>query len=232
VRGVHRLILDLPERAKQLRRQVQDELNYAPTLAFVAHTKKATTTSSDKGAASSFDMHDPRPNPNTNPNPKTLKWSTAAAPATFSLLAQEFPPNVRLVTLTNNYASFHNGKLLLRIAHRYSKGEHAVFSKPATVVLDTLFGKVGVKVMEVEEVSLTGNQSLRAMDASKFNWSSPPQDSSSSSGGSGGNDKGNGKDTRPGGDHRMYGRQTEGGFKVTLRPMEVRTFLIRLQGNE
>ncbi|MEC8564995.1 MAG: hypothetical protein VXY90_14095, partial [Pseudomonadota bacterium] len=47
----------------------------------------------------------------------------AAGAAAFSAVSEALPPNVKLVTLTNNYAGIHEGKLLLRLSHLYEAGE-------------------------------------------------------------------------------------------------------------
>jgi hypothetical protein len=208
VRGIHRLILDVPKRAKQDRRQLQDELNYPPTLAFVKHgnsNKNNNNNNKKKGKGTSKD--------HWSPHGLDSRYA-------FSLLSQDFPPNVKLVTLTNNYADLHDGMFLLRIAHRYGKGEHDVLSKPATVVLDALFNRAGFQLKQVKEVSLTGNQPLREVDEKSSNWDVQDDVADDAT-----EDSGDGGDTAEG---RTYGQQTVNGFEVTLRPMEVRTFLVRL----
>jgi len=52
-----------------------------------------------------------------------------------SSLGAPLPPNVKLVTLTSNYADIHDGQLLLRLSHLYGAGEHPTLSQPATVDL-------------------------------------------------------------------------------------------------
>ena len=50
--------------------------------------------------------------------PATLAFSQQPVTVpSYSGLAAALPENVKLVTLTNNYAGFNNGKWLLRLSH-------------------------------------------------------------------------------------------------------------------
>jgi len=129
----------------------------------------------------------------------------------FSALASELPANVKLMTLTNTYASANGGRLLLRLGHLYAIGEHPILSLPATVDLSALFGH-GFQIVEAEEMSLTANQNRREMEKRKYNWRTegcPEEDAlihpSNSS-------------WEP-----MKDR-----LNMTLRPMEVKTLLVTL----
>merc|ERR1712151_772562 len=67
--------------------------------------------------------------------PATLAFTHATAKTgtpTYSALQSSLPQNVRLMTITNNYADIHNGQVLVRFSHLYSIGEHPELSKPAT----------------------------------------------------------------------------------------------------
>ena len=47
---------------------------------------------------------------------------------------------------TNNYASLHDGAVLLRLAHMYSVDEHPTLSQVATVDLAKVFGTAGFTI--------------------------------------------------------------------------------------
>jgi len=119
----------------------------------------------------------------------------------FSALASKLPSNVKLQTLTNNYASVNEGKLLFRLSHLYSVGEHSELSKPVTVDLTSLFGN-GYRIIDAEEMSLTGNQDKATMVKNKLVW----------------------KTSEVSSDGDVWSPPTD--LQVTLRPMEVKTFHI------
>merc|ERR1711934_13839 len=58
----------------------------------------------------------------------------------FSALAADLPKNVKFQTLTSNYASANDGRVLFRLSHSYSADEHPTLSQPVTVDLASLFG--------------------------------------------------------------------------------------------
>lgn len=124
-----------------------------------------------------------------------------------SALAEALPANIKLLTLTNNYQSISGGKVLLRLAHLYSVGEHPTLSQPVIISLAELFKLAGHQITAAEEMSLTANQLATTMDTM----------------------------------HRAGGRWTTGAIaprnrlnakdkklQVTIKPMEVRTFLVTL----
>jgi alpha-mannosidase len=120
----------------------------------------------------------------------------------FSALGEELPPNVKLQTLTSNYQEIHNGRLLFRLAHLYSVGEHPILSKPVTVDLSTLFGS-GYSIVEAEEVSASAGRNRQAMEDAKYAWKTEDE-------------------------HCPAGKWTPTtDLNVTLRPMEVKTFLVK-----
>jgi len=90
--------------------------------------------------------------------------------STFTALSSALPPNVKLVTLTSNYADFNEGRFMLRLSHMYEAGEHPTLAVPVTVDLEKVFGKAGLKITGAEETILTGTRSVAASDASKFAW--------------------------------------------------------------
>jgi len=130
-------------------------------------------------------------------------------------LEQELPPNVKLMTLTDNYKNARGSKptkTLLRLSHLYSVGEHPKLSLPASVSLAKVFSKTGLKIKSVEETSLTGNQPLKQMDDAKLIWKT--------------HEPWNYSHPKPY-DERIY--MKEEGFVVTLRPMELRTFWVEFE---
>ena len=78
--------------------------------------------------------------------PPTLAFSHSElkpAVPTASALAEALPANVKLLTLTENYKEINGGKVLLRLAHLYSVGEHPTLSQPVIVSLADLFNVAG-----------------------------------------------------------------------------------------
>jgi alpha-mannosidase len=125
----------------------------------------------------------------------------SATKPTFSALTADLPENVKLQTLTNNYASLHDGKLLFRLTHLYSVGEHPTLSQPVQVDLSTLFGS-GYSVADAEEMSASAAQNKAEMEKQKYDWKTDGEE-------------------YPAG---KWVPTTD--LKVTLRPMEVKTFLV------
>lgn len=137
---------------------------------------------------------------------------------TWSALQNSLPMNVRLLTITSNYADINKGQVLVRVAHMYSIGEHQELSKPATISLTDIFAKGRLKIKSAIAMSLTGNQLIEDMDAKKFAWKT--QDLT------GGKviaeiDE-NGKPF----EKRFPFNPQDPKLTVTLRPMEVRTFFV------
>ena len=97
VRGRHWLVFDEIDEAHKARRVISEELNFPPLLAFhpAAAQPPAAAAAATAAAATA-----------TSP-------TTAAAAATttaFSAVSQALPPNLKLLTLTNNYAALHGGR--------------------------------------------------------------------------------------------------------------------------
>ena len=151
--------------------------------------------------------------------PPTLGFTTTkdVAIPSISYLNEDLPSNVKIQTLTNNYAAHNNNQLLLRLSHLYQVGEHSTLSKPVDVDLEKVFGKTGLKIASATEVSLTANQLVEEMDAKKHQWKTSPLNERVEQ------NLHDAKVKRAGFDSRVP-------FKypvVTMRPMEVRTFLVR-----
>lgn len=137
----------------------------------------------------------------------------------FSAIGKELPPNVKLVTLTNNYASFNDGAILLRIAHLYSVDEHPTLSQIANVSLTSVFSKAGLKIVSAVETTLTGNQVKDTFEANKLKWDTVDVTSS-------------GAVTKQLKEHTPFNKRvpfdpTSSDLNVSIRPMEVRTFMVK-----
>merc|ERR1712167_454618 len=79
------------------------------------------------------------------------------------------PSNVKLVTITSNYAAHNKGQLLLRLSHLYEVGEHPKLSLPVDVNLANIFSKAGLKITGASETTLTGNQPVANVKRHKWN---------------------------------------------------------------
>merc|ERR1711865_966974 len=139
----------------------------------------------------------------------TLAFAPTAAQSglgrgTFSALAVDLPTNVKFQTLTSNYASANNGRVLFRLSHLYAVDEHTILSQPVTVNLSTLFGG-NVKIVKAEEMSLSANQNRAKMESEKYHWKTEGtvEDESETS----------------------WTPLSED-LQATLRPMEVKTFFV------
>jgi alpha-mannosidase len=149
--------------------------------------------------------------------PPTLAFDSGSAlPTTpsMSAIAGELPENVRLMTITGNYAAWNEGKYILRVAHKYQVDEHPVLSKPATFSLASIFSKAGLKVTAAEETTVSANQNRAAWEAKKKVWhteevvergvSDSPQEA------------------------RIFLDPADTAMEVTINAMEVKTFLVTL----
>jgi len=156
--------------------------------------------------------------------PATLAFAGAdlqTSVPTFSSIQAALPKNVRLMTVTNNYADFNNGQYLVRLAHLYSIGEHKELSQPATVSLADVFAKGRLKIRSATAMSLTGNQGVEAMDAKKFNWKTKDLEGGKVTA----EIDANGQPF----ERRYPFDATDPKLTVTLRPMEVRTFFVTFE---
>lgn len=151
--------------------------------------------------------------------PATIALQTNAAakierPA-FSAVGT-LPDNVKMMTLTDNYADLFEGRSMVRFAHLFGVDEHPELSRPANVSLAKFFARAGLKVESVEEMGLTGNVGLREMDDVKTKW--PTHDPTG------------GKMWHPSPNaetRRRYLDPADGEFTVYLRPMELRTLIVK-----
>ena len=229
VRGRHWLVFDEIDEAHKARREISEELNFPPLLAF--HPAATQPPAATAAAATS---------------------TTPAAAAAFSAVSQALPPNLKLVTLTNNYAALHGGRygvgavcvrcactvravcgvqcacsvrravcvqcsyaashtgrLLLRLAHLYQVGEHPDLAQPATVDLQNVFGQAGLRLTAAVETTLSANRLLEEADKTKHKWQTRATDAAA-----------------PPANAKPFEQRVPFVFpKLTVRPMEVRTFL-------
>ncbi len=122
-------------------------------------------------------------------------------PLHFVSLTRPLPPNVHLQTL--RAISNSDNDVLLRLNHIYAVGEDSEYSQPVTVDLQTLF--VNLRVTQVAEMNLSANQ-LKS-DVKRYHWNT---------------DKAT--ETKP-----ERTKVTLQNTLVELKPMEIRTFIVRLQ---
>jgi len=138
--------------------------------------------------------------------PSTLAFTPGKMPSKeFSALSTELPKNVKLVTLTNNYAEHNDGKLLLRLSHLYEAGEHPALATPVTVDLSKVFNEPNLRITGAVETTLTGNRPLSEIKHFKWATVDGPKDPSAPT---------------PFEERVPFKYPT-----VTIRPMEVRTFM-------
>jgi alpha-mannosidase len=135
-----------------------------------------------------------------------------------SFLSAALPKNVKLMTLKNMPAEDgHSGAMLLRLAHLYEVGESAALSAPATVSLAALFGQAALKIVAAEEWTLTANQPLAQLEARRAKlapWRLAPS-------------QGAAAEEQAAASQRVPFDGANPGMEVTIRPMEVRTFVVR-----
>jgi len=137
----------------------------------------------------------------------------ALATTHYSALTQALPDNVKLVTLTSNYADANDGKWLLRLSHLYEAGEHPTLAQPVVVDLEKVFASAGLKITAATEMTLTGNQPLAQADARKHQWNTRAANSAVAA---------------QMADFKAQAFETRVPFvypQMTIRPMEVRTFM-------
>merc|ERR1712232_1084722 len=147
--------------------------------------------------------------------------SARIATASWSALQSYLPKNVRLMTITSNYADWNRGQVLVRFAHLYSIGEHPTLSQPATINMADIFAKGRLKIKSATAVSVSGNQNIEDMDAKKFAWKT--------------HDLTDGKviaeideNGKPF-EKRFPFNPNDPKLTVTLRPMEIRTFFVTFE---
>jgi hypothetical protein len=116
----------------------------------------------------------------------------------FSVLGRSLPlpPNVMLTTLTRVRGK-EKSTLLLRLGHQYAVGESVVLSRPVKVNLSLLLAG-HYNVLNVSEMTLSGNQDKASHLSRRFNWTEPLS--------------------------HINERASALTTTITLKPMEIRTF--------
>lgn len=133
----------------------------------------------------------------------------------FSALGEALPANVKLMTLTSNYESLFEGGVMLRFAHLFSVDETSEYSKVTNVSLAKIFSSPDMKIESVEEMSLTGNMELATMDKEKLNWPSHPTV------------EGAWHTSESASTTRRFMDPADPSFTIQLRPMELRTLIVK-----
>ncbi|KAL6462104.1 hypothetical protein MHYP_G00302490 [Metynnis hypsauchen] len=118
----------------------------------------------------------------------------------FSALQAALPPAVHLLTLSQ----WDSESVLLRLEHQYESGESKAFSQPVTLDLQKLFSTL--EVLGASEMSLGANQWKE--DMTRLQWNSS-----------------DGEGVGP----LWVGLRDPSPSEITLNPMEIRTFLLRVR---
>ena len=139
--------------------------------------------------------------------------TTPTTPHT-SAIASALPHNLKLQTVTCNYARWNDNQCILRLAHLYQVDEHPVLSQPANVSLAAVFSKAGLTVTSATETMLTANQPRAIFEAKKLVWNTSEVV-----------DRGTSTSAQVG--ERAFLDSTDKTLTVTLNAMEVKTFLVR-----
>jgi alpha-mannosidase len=117
----------------------------------------------------------------------------------FSLLAAPLHPALSLITLQD----LGNNRILLRLAHLYEAGEHKSMSVSVTVNLDSILPSLHIK--KVTEMQLTGVKPKSSITRLDWGLKAPRSQSHVL-------------------DHLMY----KDDKVVTVKPMEIKTFIIEI----
>ena len=128
-----------------------------------------------------------------------------------SFLTRALPDTVKLMTLNANYMTLNGGRVMLRLAHLYQANESVTHSVPVVVDFSKVFDHASLKITEMTETSLTGTIPLAEMDANKFQWKTHTPN------------EGVAEQFR---NSHGFTRSYLKDFTVTIKPMEVRTFLV------
>lgn len=132
----------------------------------------------------------------------------------FSGLSQSLPKNVHLLT----FEPWKSDSILVRFEHILEKDEDKKYSQNATFSLIDVFDFFNVA--DVRETTLAGNQWLNEAERFKFRADSENfEQIPSSTGQANFTNLGDSVSTPLASD----------GYKITLQPMEIRTFIIRLE---
>ncbi|KAI5618655.1 lysosomal alpha-mannosidase isoform X1, partial [Silurus asotus] len=131
----------------------------------------------------------------------TLSFQQGATHSTtlqFSGLSSALPPAVHVLTLSQ----WDQDSVLLRLEHQYERSESHAYSPPITVSLQKMFSTLDI--VGVSEMSLGANQWKEDMKRMRFKANSERVETL----------------RKPEGDPSPW--------EITLKPMEIRTFLLRV----
>ncbi|XP_060715118.1 lysosomal alpha-mannosidase [Tachysurus vachellii] len=133
----------------------------------------------------------------------TLSFQQGATHSTtpkFSGLISALPPAVHVLTLSQ----WDQDSVLLRLEHQYERSESHVHSQPVTVSLQKMFSSL--ELMGVSEMSLGANQWKE--DVNRMQWKFNRSETAAPL-------------------HERVGDPSP--WEITLNPMEIRTFLLRVR---
>uniref|UniRef100_A0AAY5EAP4 Lysosomal alpha-mannosidase n=1 Tax=Electrophorus electricus TaxID=8005 RepID=A0AAY5EAP4_ELEEL len=133
-----------------------------------------------------------------------LSFQEGALPRNFSGLQAALPPAVHLLTVSQ----WSNDSVLLRLEHQYESSESKTYSLPVTVNLQKLFSTL--EIVGVSEMSLGANQWKE--DMKRLQWKPST-----------------GTNTHAARQTAAFHRPYPTPWEITLQPMEIRTFLLRVQ---
>jgi alpha-mannosidase len=132
-----------------------------------------------------------------------------------SAIQGALPPNVKLMTVSNSYQKWNEGRLIFRFAHLYAVDEHPTLSQPVTFSLAAVFSKAGLRISNATETTLTANQPRKAWEAKKKSWSTVEVVD-------------RGVSSSPQVADRQWLDESDAALAITLNAMEVKTYLATL----
>lgn len=118
---------------------------------------------------------------------------------TWTPLTGALPHNVHLLDLK----TISQDQVILRLSHIYAVNEHPEYSKVVTVDIGALFSRL--QIVEMTEMTLSANRPLSELH--RLNWKTNSIDS----------------------DSFQYKISRRSPWKVELRPMDIRTFVVTFQ---
>ena len=121
--------------------------------------------------------------------------------ANLSVLKSALPNNVMVITLA---ALDEDNSFLIRLGHQFDKGESEHLSSPVQVDLSDLFP--GRNIVSTTEKTLSGNQNVVDWEQTRLDWSATAQKDL----------VGNAESVQ------------DGSNVITLKPLEIRTFVINV----
>ena len=109
----------------------------------------------------------------------------------------------------------YNNEVYLRLSHLFEADEHPVYSLPVNVSLAKVFTKEGLTILSATETSLTGNQTPEQVANEAYKWTVAGEEIQ-----------------MPKVNQKVGGKvpfdPKDPSMTVTLRPMDIRTFVVTL----